>query len=241
MFGCGLMGSRVYERETNFVCSIALHELGRAMSEQGKLKDAIPFYQQALDLKSASLPSNHISKATTLHEIGRCLYNQGDFIKAEGYLKRALSIKDKALKKEDPERAKTLHVLGGCLLQLGEYTESEKILQSLIGIRTRTVPSSDPNIIADLTGLGRCLIEQGKMIEAETTMRQAMAAAKVLSTPHWITVVSAWLALCIQRNGGNLEEVHRLLQQSTDTLDVLTDASKGLGMIDTYTVVVLVN
>jgi hypothetical protein len=65
MFGCGLMGSRVYERETNFVCSIALHELGRAMSEQGKLKDAIPFYQQALDLKSASLPSNHISKATS--------------------------------------------------------------------------------------------------------------------------------------------------------------------------------
>ena len=51
---------------------------------------------------------------------------------------------------------------------------------------------------------------------------------------HLRLVVSAWLALCIQRNGGNLDEVDRLVQQAADSLEVLTEASKGFGMIDAY-------
>jgi tetratricopeptide (TPR) repeat protein len=71
------------------------HQLGLAKDDQGEYKEAITFYEKALEIKQKTLPPNHPHLAGSYNNIGVVYYNMGDYPKALSYYEKALEIEQK--------------------------------------------------------------------------------------------------------------------------------------------------
>ena len=73
----------------------SLNKLGELYRIQGKLSEAKPFLQRALQIRQQTLGSEHPAVASSLNSLGEMYRAQKQFTKAEASLQQALSIRQK--------------------------------------------------------------------------------------------------------------------------------------------------
>ena len=77
---------------------------GQALIKSGRYKEAIPFYQKALELGVRELGPDHKTTATLINNLAVLYKNLGRYANAEPLYKRSLAIREKALGPVPPRR-----------------------------------------------------------------------------------------------------------------------------------------
>jgi serine/threonine-protein kinase len=162
----------------------AHYNLGHALSEQGKLDEAIAAYRRALDLDPKDAAA-HINLGAALDKLGKldeamaafrialdldpkhvlAHYNLGLVLSEQGKLDEAIAAYRRALDL-DPKHAAAHTNLGNALARQGKLDEAIAALRQALAL--------DPKDALAHYNLGHALSEQGKLDEAIAAYRRAL-------------------------------------------------------------------
>src|SRR5262245_43712540 len=94
---------------------------GRALVEQGKYTEALPYYQKALELAPTVFGRDHTNTAVILNNLAILYSDMGQHAKAELLHQRSLEIREAKLGKDHPDVASTLSALAFLYSEIGQY------------------------------------------------------------------------------------------------------------------------
>jgi len=119
--------------DDNKIKALLLDNLGLMLKAKGMFAEALPLYQQALDIMLA-VHSEYNSKnspevATARNNLADAYYRIGQYEKALGYFKLALESGIKELKEDHPDVAAIRNNLGGVYDELGQYDKAIEYYQ----------------------------------------------------------------------------------------------------------------
>ena len=79
---------------------VALNNLGEICFAMGRATEAIPVFEQALDLSVKKHGLDHLEQTNLLVSLGELHASMGHYAKAEPLLERAVSIQEKKIKRQ---------------------------------------------------------------------------------------------------------------------------------------------
>lgn len=97
--------------------STTFNNLGSVLRDQGRLIEAMDYFQRALAIDEKASGSNNPIVANRLNNLGSVLRDQGRLEEAAAYFQRALAIDEKALGPDHPSSATVLNNLAGVYAQ----------------------------------------------------------------------------------------------------------------------------
>ena len=151
--------------------------LGQTYYEQGRYKEAVKEYQEAVTLRQ--------DDTATLNSLGNALHRAGQYSKAEPCYLRALEISEKALGSEHPDVATSLNNLALLYTDRGKYAEAEPLLRRALAIREMHLGAEHLDVAQSLNSLALLYKEQGRHAEAESLLKKALAIRELhLGTDH---------------------------------------------------------
>ena len=150
--------------------------LGNVIENQGRQREAEPFYRRALVV----LPSDAPEVAIYTEALANNLNGQGRHGEAEA-LFRALVARHRAAGPDDVVAlASTLDSLGYTLTELGRARQAEGLLREAVALTMRTSGEASEAVARAETDLGGAIDEQGRAIEAEAHFRHALDIRRAL-------------------------------------------------------------
>jgi tetratricopeptide (TPR) repeat protein len=123
---------KVNENETEI--SSSLQDLGRTLTKQGALDDALESYSEALQMLKRIAGSNDPQLASLHFICGTTLYDKGEFDKALSSFEQAVKIRKAKLGSESKEAAEAVCMVGQTLEKLGRYEEAIDCLKEALGV-----------------------------------------------------------------------------------------------------------
>ncbi|CAF3966410.1 unnamed protein product, partial [Adineta steineri] len=166
------------------------HQLGYVKNDQGDYKKAIWYYEQGLEIKQKTLPSNHPDLATTFNNIGTLgIYQEtlpsnhpdlatsysnigltysemGEYSKALSYYEKALEIQEKSLPSDHPDSAITYNNIGSVYDFMGEYSKTLSYYERALEILKKTLPLNHPDLANLYNNVGNVHNKMGEYSEA---------------------------------------------------------------------------
>ncbi len=124
--------------------------LGNALCQTGKVDEAIPHYQRALQIEPNDVKAHIV--------LGNALLQKGNVDEAIPYYKRALQI--------EPENSEAHNNLGNALLRRGRVDEAITQFQKALQIK--------PDYADASYNLGNALLQKGRVDEAITQFQKAL-------------------------------------------------------------------
>jgi protein O-mannosyl-transferase len=138
---------------------VALTNLGTALMEQGKLDDALSYFQKAIDVRSGSEQRHYNFSLSVIHDsIGNVLARKGRLNDAIVHLRQAVDLR--------PDFPDAHYNLGTALFQKGD-------LDGAIA-QWRTTLSIHPDDSGAHTHLGNALVQKGRLGEAADHYEKAL-------------------------------------------------------------------
>jgi predicted CXXCH cytochrome family protein len=125
-------------------------QLADALTSSGKLEQAVPFYEQALQKNPSSLG--------TMQKLALCLLPMRQQARAVEVLKKAAQAA--------PDDASTWDILGTAYLEQGKTTDAVAAFQKAIGL--------DPEMAESYNSLGGVWLTTGQVERAEPLLREAI-------------------------------------------------------------------
>ena len=108
-------------------------KVGEYVRDSGKLKDAIPFFHKALQLRQKMFGEESGEVAQTINEIGRLYYRLGRNRETLEMWERSLAIREGLDKRNEGDVGVALNNLGLIYHRLGRLRESEEAYQKCKG------------------------------------------------------------------------------------------------------------
>ena len=122
------------------------HQLGSIQEDQGEYKEALVFYETALDMQKKTLPVNHPDLATSYHNIGSVYDNMGEYSKALSSYETARDMWKKTLPANHPDLARSYNNIGSVYDQMGEYSKALSFYERALEIRKKSLPTNHPHL-----------------------------------------------------------------------------------------------
>jgi tetratricopeptide (TPR) repeat protein len=165
--------------------STIYNNLGIVLRDQGKLAEAMTYFQRALALDEKVLVSDDPALATRLNNIGSVLRDQGKLAEAMTYFQRALALDEKSLGSDNPAVATRLNNLASVLRDQGKLDEASTYLRRALSIGETALGPDHPEVANLLSNLGGVLRDQGNSKEASVFFQRALTIGeKVLGPDH---------------------------------------------------------
>ena len=153
---------------------IALNNLGRVRSEQGRAKDAEQLFRRAIALWESQLGPTHPNVAAGLTSLGLLLCSRSKFNEAEPILRRARDIDLECFPANHPRIANDLNNMGVLALDRKHYAEAEEFLQEAKGILEKCLPPSHPETGKVIARLAEVYYREARLGASETLYRRAL-------------------------------------------------------------------
>jgi CHAT domain-containing protein/tetratricopeptide (TPR) repeat protein len=138
---------------------------------QGQYREALPYYQKALDLVPAVFGKDHINIAVIQQFIAGLYRRTGEYAKAEPLYRSSLDVLQTKLGKDHPAVGDALNNLANLYKEMGQYANAEPLYQ-------RSVQIWEAHDHADLaTGLNNLALvyeEMGQYAKAESLYRRGL-------------------------------------------------------------------
>ena len=151
--------------------------MGGALAEQGKVADALPWFEQAVALSPALIP--HIEALTTLY------LQLNQFEKAEKLLQNTLKNQEPKINPNSLEIARIVNRLAGVLKRQNRYQEAEDLYRRALKILEKNRGALHLDTAAVLGNIAETLDEQGHYIEAENLYQKTLKIKeKILGKNH---------------------------------------------------------
>jgi tetratricopeptide (TPR) repeat protein len=196
-------------RETLVSRGETVHELGRALRDQGRAAEAEESFRQALALEEEG-GATAVSRGITMHELGRALLDQGLAAEGEESFRRALALAEEG-GATAVSRGITMHGLGLALQDQGRAVEAEETFRRSLALREVGGATAVSRGIT-MHELGRALRDQGRVAEAEESFRRALALKEEggdTAVSRGITMGELGRALLDQGRAAEAEETFR--------------------------------
>jgi tetratricopeptide (TPR) repeat protein/tRNA A-37 threonylcarbamoyl transferase component Bud32 len=157
---------------------------------QGRLAEAEPLAQDALDACTQALGEMHVATALAALNLAEVRKQQGRFEETVTLLRRANRIANAAL---GPNDNKTLEIdqdLATALTFAGSPTEALPLSQSVVN-RYRSMNSRHPELASTLSTNAGILITLGRFADAEPILREALdRSTEIGGADHFMTLQS---------------------------------------------------
>ncbi|MBU0500717.1 MAG: tetratricopeptide repeat protein [Gammaproteobacteria bacterium] len=114
-----------------------LHNIGDCYRDRQQFQQAIPFYEQSLELKKQQLGGESGSYATTLNNLAGVYRKLGQYAEAKARYERALAIWEKVYGPEHGQVAIGLNNLALVYDNLGQYAEAKVRYERALAIALR--------------------------------------------------------------------------------------------------------
>lgn len=161
-----------------------LNNLGQSVADTGDFNRAQKLFEQALDIRKATLGEENADTAQSLDSLALVLQSQGNFAEAEKRYLEARGIRERVLGAYARETVITNNSLAAVLYSEGKYQQSEQIFREVLEIRDGENPNG-LDTAQTLDSLALCLQAENKLVEAASDYRRALAIRqKVLPAEH---------------------------------------------------------
>jgi tetratricopeptide (TPR) repeat protein len=160
----------------------SLNELGDIERYRGRLAEAEPILNRALELRRKKFGGAHTKVGQTLNNLALVYDEIGRLAEAEATHREALRIR-RGLGPKDPGISNSLSNLGITLRKRGKYEEAAAGLREALVLRREANGEDHPLVASTLSQLGQVLAEVGKYAEAEKNVRASLAIRRKVLPP----------------------------------------------------------
>jgi serine/threonine protein kinase len=193
-----------------------LESIGLAYRHQGLAEQAIPLFEQAVDIRRRERPADSRQYAATLANLAQALSEAGHLASAEAYLQQALAISRGGGEPNLAETAEILMQFGNMALTAESQPEkATKLYNEALDIYRNDVGNQPMAMAATLSGLANAAVWTADYEHAETYQRQALqilqANANRNHPDHAVAMGNLGFIL-IQR--GKFQEAETLLNEA---------------------------
>ena len=126
--------------------AVSMSNLGLALLSQGKLAEAEPQIEAALDRYRALFGPSHPTVAAVLSNLGQAHVRAGRVERGLTLLREALALKESTLGREHIALFTTLNNLGGAYSELGRTTEARETYLRALAIGERALGPDSPQL-----------------------------------------------------------------------------------------------
>jgi CHAT domain-containing protein/Tfp pilus assembly protein PilF len=185
--------------------------------QQGKIHEALPLAQKALEIRKQLLSDRHPDYAHSLHNLAALYHAQGEYSKAVPLYRQALAIRKQVLGDRHPDYALNLNNLAGLYQSQGQYAQAEPLYRQALVIQTQVLGQRHPNYAATLNNLAALYWSQGEYAQAEPLYRQVLTIRKhVLGEHHPAYAASLNNLALVYRSQGELTKAEPLYRQTLE-------------------------
>jgi len=153
----------------------AKSQLATTLQEEGKLEEAVPFFESALEEARALPEQDPFALAYTLNNLAKVQLDLGNYAVAEGPLREAAAVY------EASEYARTrgwwgtaLRNLGRAVRLQGRYTEADSLLSLSVSDSREAFPKGSPALAEDLYEAAAVRVDLDDPAGAEPLAREAL-------------------------------------------------------------------
>ena len=194
----------------------SLNELGDIERYRGRLAEAEPILNRALELRRKKFGGAHTKVAQTLNNLALVFDEQGKLAESEATHREALRIR-RGLGPKDPGVSNSLSNLGITLRHSGKYDEAATVLREALALRREANGNDHPLVANTLNILGLTLAETRQICRGGTDSARIAGDSPQGAAAHasatWRTPLSAM--------AGVLQEQMRLDQAEQLYLEAL--------------------
>lgn len=140
---------------------------GRVRYFAGEYDEAIPWYQQSLDIRATTLGKDHIEYGKSLNNLAIVYDLQGRYEAAEPLYLEAMALRKLALGRESGAYGNVLNNLATMYTSMGRFEEAEQLLYEALDIRKEVEGEESLAYAASLQNLGELYyqLSQGEIAE----------------------------------------------------------------------------
>ncbi len=194
-----------------------LHRQATACSRQGRDREAVPLFEEAVALYTAAQGADHPNTLLVRNDCARSLSNLGEDAAALQQLQSVLEARERVLGPSHPETSITRVDLGRTLWRLDRFPEAEASLRRGRDDYVAAKGPENPGRWPATIHLAAALRDLGRFEEATKDLREAEAfylkqQGEAGTTTRLIRARLASIALC----EGRAEEADRLAAQALD-------------------------
>ena len=193
----------------------AMCELGHNLGHQGKLDEAEPLLQRAVEESTRTLGPGHSTSLLSAEYLAEMHSARGRYAEAELMYRRYL---DEARRAEKPDQEIILTAvnnLGLVLMRLGKTDEAEVLYRRLVQDSRSTRGPKHPGTLSVINNLATLLEKQKKYAEAEQLFRECLNLNyEVLGPLHPGTLAIGYNLAFVIKDQGRLDEAETLFREN---------------------------
>jgi tetratricopeptide (TPR) repeat protein len=122
------------------------HQLGIVKRNQGKLGDAVTYYEKSMEIMQKTLPPNHPDLAHSYSNFGEVCEEMGLYPKALSYYEKVLDIYQKTLPSSHPSLAASYNNVASVLQIMQNYTKAISVYEKVLEIHQQSLPPTHPDL-----------------------------------------------------------------------------------------------
>jgi len=205
---------RSFEREP-LLAATARQAIGATLAGLGRLDEAEPLLQKALEARKAALGAASPEVAESLQELASLDQSRGRYEEAVKRQREVLAIHEKASGPDSEPVAKALTQLSGILFVKGEYDEAERVARRALETGRKASGPRSAAAAAALAAQGNALMGKGDYVAAEVAMRECLSMRREVLGPEHVEVGLALNDLAVIRlNQSDLKEAESLYREA---------------------------
>ena len=155
------------EQTWNAIDQVACyHQLGFIKHDQGDYREALSFYERALEICEKNLPNNHPSLATSYNNIGSVYSNMGEYSKAISSLERSPKIYQTNIPANHSDLATSNNNVGAVYDDMGEYRRALSFYERALEIRQKSLNVNHPGLATSYNNIGLVYFNMGEYSKA---------------------------------------------------------------------------
>ncbi len=147
--------------------------LGTVKYEQGEYKEAMTFYEKALEIEQQSLPPNHPHLALSYDNIGLVYRSMNEYPQALSYHEKALQIQQNSLSPNHPDLGSSYNNIGLVYDNMGEYSKALSSHKKAVEIRQQSLAANHPDLAASYKNIGNVYYKMGDYSQALLSYEKA--------------------------------------------------------------------
>ncbi|VTT97339.1 serine threonine protein kinase : Probable serine/threonine protein kinase OS=Blastopirellula marina DSM 3645 GN=DSM3645_26589 PE=4 SV=1: Pkinase: TPR_12: TPR_12: TPR_10: TPR_10 [Gemmataceae bacterium] len=149
--------------------------IGNVYLDQGRVREAEPLLNEAIQLRRKRFGDDHVEMASSLQSMGVLHISTGEFERAGPELERALELRRKYLDDDHVLVADTLFYLGLQRLVYGEFPQAERYLRECLAIRRPRPEVESREVALVLLLLGQLHFQNNEPGKALPLIQEAAA------------------------------------------------------------------
>jgi tetratricopeptide (TPR) repeat protein/tRNA A-37 threonylcarbamoyl transferase component Bud32 len=191
--------------------ALLLDKMGNVYLGLGELDRAEPLLREALELRRAHLPADHLDLAASLQSMGFIHLVRFDTAKSVSLLRQALAIRERQLGPGHPLTAETLTYLAMPLLRDNEWAEAERLLRRALAVRRKAFGAGSHEATVTLGVLAYALIRKGDWFNAPLVVTELAGRVEEVNGKEFGSLIRHLLRAKVVQKLGAAREAEKLL------------------------------